>query len=320
MDYIEEKTPGGVILKVLLNSWNYIAFDKNGRAIYADESGSKVLHKVPVIVFMGQTFRIITQNKSELAFCKIARGKIIVPYTDTRINSRKYLFIDTEARIDQVPVRIFEFIDVNSLVNRLIAGLDPDYIIVDNNITKNDIIVIKNRHTSSTVIQADANRESKSDSEGINLSERAVDITDEQNLNIMSNNPVFLARVHLRKMELSKVNQLLLDFDISSFEAEYMLRFIESMTAKSDENSEIRNSLSKLNALADACRFYILLVNKNDKEIKEMIKQIAEPGHVASYSTLVAKVKQLFPGQENLLLLTEYENLLFERKDQLLNK
>lgn len=321
MDYIEERTPGGVTLKVLLNNWNYIAFDKNGKAIYADESGRKMLHKVPVIVFMGQTFSISTQSKSELAFYKITRGKIVVPYTDTRTNNRKYLFIETDAQVDKIPARVFEFIDVSSLVNRLISGLDPDYIIVDNNITKNDIIVIKNRNTSSIVIQADVNKDTKSGGEGIDLqADRAVDVINEQNLNIMSNNPVFLARVHLRKMELSKVNQLLLDFDISSFEAEYMLRFIESMAVKSEENSEIKNSLSKLNALADACRFYIFLINKSDNEIREMIKRIEDQGHVASYSTLVAKVKLLFPGQENLLLLTEYENLLFERKDQLINK
>ena len=40
------------------------------------------------------------------------------------------------------------------------------------------------------------------------------------NLNMMSNNAVFLSRIHMRNMELSKINQLLLDFELTALDTE----------------------------------------------------------------------------------------------------
>ena len=145
----------------------------------------------------------------------------------------------------------------------------------------------------------------------------SVEERDEKNLNIMSKNPVFLARIHLRRMELAKVTQLLFDFDLSPVEVEYILRFVETMMKREEGRDEIERNRSKLESLLDSFQFYIFLLNKNDVEIKNMIGRVEDQTSLASYNTLVAKLKSFYQDGEDHLLFTEYENLLFEKKDQI---
>ena len=133
----------------------------------------------------------------------------------------------------------------------------------------------------------------------------------------MSNNPVFLARIHLRDMALSKVNQLLLDFDISILEADYMLKFIENMLMNTEGKEKVEQNRAKLETLKDSLQFYIYLMNRDGNEIKKMVDKIDDENKLASYNTLIAKMRTLFTAKKDLLVLTDYENLLYEKKDQL---
>ncbi|MBN2547238.1 MAG: hypothetical protein JXB50_15655 [Spirochaetes bacterium] len=328
MDYIEEKTPGGVTIKVLLKSWEYTAFNRDGSVIHVHDSGGNVLHKVPVIAFFGKYLIPVVNVDSELAFYKIIKNEVIVPYEDLVNNKRKYLFLKSSENLELIPVRVLKISTIFNLVHGIENGILFNYIVLDKSITKNEIVVIKNRCPLAIIIQTGLiGLEEESDNidnenEVIDESEKSISLDDEieKNLNIMSNNPVFLAKIHLKKLALSNVNQILLDFDISSLEAEYMLRFIETMLKSEDNDEEVRKARPKLEAQADAFRFYISLVNKNEIEIRKMIEEINNLSKISSYSTLLAKVKLLFSKQEDVLQLTEYENLLFEIKDRIQSK
>ncbi len=320
MDYIEERTPGGVTIKVLLKSWEYTAFNRGGSVIYADESGGKVLHRVPVVAFMGKNLKPVTNIDSELAFYKITKGDIVIPYEDLLYKKRRYLFLNTEETLELIPVRIMLISNIYRLVRDIESGAAFNYVVIDDSVAENEIMVIKNRCPGAVIIQQGEEhkaRDISAGNTGSNEEEKLEENYIEKNLNIMSNNPVFLARIHLKNLALSKVNQILLDFDISSLEAEYMLRFIESMLENKEGDEEIEKNRPKLEIQANAFLFYINLINKNDDEIKKMIDEISESGKLSAYSTLLAKVKLLFSKQEDVLQLTEYENLLYEIKDRI---
>jgi hypothetical protein len=325
MDYLEEKTPSGITIKVILKSWEYTAFDRNGSVIHANETGGTVLHKVPVIAFFGRYLTPVVNVDSELTFYKIIKNEIIVPYVELVFNKRKYLFLKSNESLDLIPVRVMKINSIYNVVRGIENGILFNYLVLDKSISKNEIVIIKNRCPSAIIIQtgiigeddenADMDPGRKAEENSIN--EIQQDTEQEKNLNIMSNNPVFLAKIHLKKLALANVNQILLDFDISSLEAEYMLRFIETMLAEKEHNEEIEKARPKLEAQADAFRFYINLLNKNEKEVRSMIEGIDNGNKVSAYGTLLAKVKLLFSKQEDILLLTEYENLLFEIKDKI---
>ncbi|HDP79569.1 MAG TPA: hypothetical protein ENN21_01860 [Spirochaetes bacterium] len=320
MDYIEEKTPYGIAIKVLTKKWSFLAFDRNGSSIYADDAGLKVLHRVPLVSFVGADFEIKNNKSPDLSFLKVSKNQIIIPYMDLGENKRRYLFIHTLSKLDLMPVRLTRLRDISHLVREIEAGVKPDYIVVDKNITKNDIIIIKNRYSEAVIVLADKNEDSLSvegeDPAFRNPGEgRAVDLIGEININMMSNNPVFLARVHLREMELSKVNQLILDFDLSDTEAEYILSFILTMLKKTD-SEEIEKNRPRLESLRDSLNFYKTLLAKDIEGVHRIIDSLTPSAILASYSTMVAKVKLLYPGTDDQLLFTDIENLLWEKKEQ----
>jgi hypothetical protein len=61
-------------------------------------------------------------------------------------------------------------------------------------------------------------------------------------------------------------------------------------------------------------------MDKNEKEIQNMINSVEDIKKIASYSTLIAKMRTLFTAKKDLLTLTDYENLIYEKKDQLQKK
>ena len=112
MDYIEERTPNGITVKVMIKKWNYIAFEKDGKVIYADEADAKVLHKVPIVVIIGDNIKIVKKEDNELAFFKVNKGKVVIPYSQKKKNLRKYLFIESDTKIDLLPLRIRSLISM----------------------------------------------------------------------------------------------------------------------------------------------------------------------------------------------------------------
>ncbi len=320
MDYIEEKSPRGITIKVLTKKWNFLVFDQKGASIYSDDAGLKVLHRVNLVAFVGRNFQVKNTASQELSFLKVIKNRIVIPYVDMADSTRKYIFIDADGRLDMIPVRLKILNDIAQLVREIDGGTNPDYIVVDRNITKNDIIIIKNRLSNAHIILAGAEKAEAEQAEkarGIDdatAERRATDVLKEVNINMMSNNPVFLARVHLREMNLSKMNQLLLDFDLTAGDAEYIKSFVNTMLAKEDADPEIKKNKPRLEAIRDSLQFFIHLTNKDDTQIREMIASLTDSSMLASYSTLMAKAKILHPGTEDQLLFTDYENLLWEKK------
>lgn len=325
MDFIEEKSPRGITLKVLIKKWNFLAFDQKGSSIFSDSAGTKAIHRVPLVAFVGENFQIKNTASDEFSFLKVMKQQVVVPYVDRTDGSRKYVFLPCAGAFDILPVRLREFRDVAALVRETEAGEKPDQIIVNKNILKNDVIIIKNRFAEAQIIIAGAGsgQEAAQTAEGeINkyADRRATEVMKEVNINMMSGNPVFLARVHLREMDLAKVNQIILDFDLSALEAEYISSFIATMLRKEGTDEDIRRSKSKLASIGESLLFYISLLNKNDSDARSMIARISDSALLASFSTLVAKIKLLYPGTEDQLTFTDYENLLWEKKSELLER
>lgn len=321
MNYIETTSPRGILIKVLLDKGQFLAFTHEGKPIYADEAKSKILHKVMFIVFIGEDFQIKTPLNQEFSFLKIVKEKITIPYIDQSGNSQKYLFIDYSGELDLIPIKLMAFKDTSTLVREVEAISKPDFIVVDRQIKKNDVIVIKNRYFNTRIILAEEkNKENQSTrmEDKINQwsSTRATEVIEEININMMSNNPVFLARVHLRELNFSKVNQLLLDFDLSPIETEYIISFINTMLEKENSEDDIKKNAAKLETIRNSLQFYAALLSKSRDEVQKMIKNLSDPTMLASFTTLVAKVKPLYPSTDDQLQYTEFENMLYEKKHQ----
>ena len=159
--------------------------------------------------------------------------------------------------------------------------------------TPNDVIVIKNRYKVDEIVYIElANNHF--------LAER-LQIPDgpsrHVNLNMMSSNPVFLARIHLRTMDLSKINQLLLDFEITALDTEYILSFLQAALDSAETDPVMMKNKPVLLDLLNSFKFYHGLLEKNEQEVREMIESISDIKKLTPYRTLVSKVKAMYPGR-----------------------
>jgi hypothetical protein len=133
----------------------------------------------------------------------------------------------------------------------------------------------------------------------------------------MSSNPVFLSQIHLKSMDLSKINQLLLDFDLSALDTECILHFINSSLRREDDES-VKANRAMLQDLAGYFQFYLNLLLRSDDSIRVMITAQTDGRKLAPFRTLISKGKSIFPHRDEQMLYTEYENIVHERREELM--
>ena len=317
--YIEEKTPKGFTLKVIVKKSSFLVFDQSGGTVYSDPEGLKVIHRIPIIAFLGSTFAIRNRKISDFTLFKVSKNKIVIPFFMANERDIRYILLDTAETIDMMPVRILLIPSIMSVVREADPNMRPDLFIIDRGITANDVVLVKNRVPGAKVVLADeiartagAPREVSSEE-----MERAVDEVKSINLNMMSQNPVFLSRVHLRQLDLSKVKQLLLDFDMSVPDAGFIHTFITSMLSKADGDEQLRPQKARLLELAEDFQFYIAVMNRSENDVNAMIDAIDDQKKISSFMTLIAKARSILEAQSDALLITEFENRILEKKDSL---
>lgn len=310
--YIEERTPKGYTLKIVQKKMSFLVFDRNGSSVYADPEGSQVVHPIPVVAFYGKDFTLKGKVMGEYSLYKVSRGKIIIPYTLHGDPENRYLMIPTVETIDIMPVKAICHEGLLALVRELDFGLNPSMIVVDDNASENDLIVIRNRCPSAEIVHiARDSAVSGRDPEP----RRAVDELDDVNLNMLSQNPVFLARIHLRNVAISKVKQLLLDFDLTPVDAGYIHTFIQAMiNSKSTDLDRVRPMLVELEK---DFRFYVSVIEKKKKDAFAQIDAVESMQVLTSFMTLLAKARSIHDENGTDLDMTDIENRIAEKQEAL---
>jgi hypothetical protein len=214
--------------------------------------------------------------------------------------------------MDAIPMRMMHVKDVAQMVREIDMNVKPDFVAVDDAITPNDVIIIRNRYKVDEIVYIEL-------ANNYFLSERLqIPDTDRvMNINMMSSNPVFLVRIHLRNMDLSKINQLLLDFEITALDTEYILSFLQDALDNADSDPGIQKNKPMLLDLLNSFKFYHSLLQKDETLIKVMIDSTTDIKKLTPFRTLVSKVKAMFPGAEQQKLYTVYENILYDKLEEL---
>lgn len=302
---VEEKTPKGYIFKINIARKQYIVFNQKGEIIYADDNKTKPFHIMKTIVFIGLKSETLTRNRP-YQLLKIQNNALTIPY-DAGDGKRQYLFFPCSTLLDMVPCIIECFNDTASFVSYVKKGNVPDYIIVNSTFSNNDITFISSISPSSRLEIVNT-----TSAVTIDDTKRAIDQMNNVDINLLSQNPVFLARIHLRNLDLVHVKQIILDMDITETDAQYIIAFLSTMIKNSDKE-ELQKHVEKLKELKKTYEFYFHLITHNDEKIHEFITQ-ASKNDLITFQTLIQKAKLLFPTKEASLRFVEYENLIWEKQ------
>ena len=281
--YEERKTPGGFLVKVRLAKMTYVVFTNDGPEVPRGSKNKSIVVPVPRVAFLGSDFNLSHFRLSELNFVNVKAGKLVIPYQHGFSNEIKTIFVATGSASDILPVLVQHFSTKEDLVKESETSELYHYLIVDEDLPRTDMVTLKIRFPSMNIlvikkkisaVESKTEKSTSTDDKVVDFNKvRATDVISNSNLNQYSQNPVFLARIHLRNMELDKVKQLLLEFKLTAQDVAFIRTFLEVMIRNEFNKPELKTSKEKLVALNEAFRLSTLIL---DGQIEEFEKELGE--------------------------------------------
>ena len=312
MNFIEEKTPAGYNLKILLRKSKFLVFNNRGESFSSDSEGRSLLHKLPAAVFVGKIFFVERDYRKDYSLVRVKDKKIILPYRNVVEKKRKLLLVDYNTILDLIPVKMRVVTNYSAMLRDIPSDTEIDFLIIDESLTEVEVSVIKSRYKPERIISA------------LSAEYKAPEFTQDDkptgsiSINTMSDNPVFLASYHLRNMALSNLNQLLLDFELSALDIQFIIHYINDVLENKQDDSEVKKNISMLIDLKNAYEFYLALIERDPESIKEKVDTETDLRKLSPYRTLITKIRAMGrPGPDDQLLYTEFENIIVEKEEKL---
>ena len=325
--YEERKTPAGYLVKVRLGKLTYVVFTPKGPEVPKGAKNNSIIVPVPRVVFLGDEFNLTHFRLGELSFVNVKAGKLVIPYQHGGSREIKTIYLNSGSDSDILPVIIYHYNLVKDIISATEKGLEFHHIVADENLLKNDMVTLKIRFPTINIlilkkkINVTQNTASKLPVVSGTATDpkvealvvdadkaRAADLaTSSSNLNMFSNNPVFLARIHLRNLELDKVKQLLFDFNLKGEDIIFIRTFLEVMLKNVNDKEELRHNREKVKILDEIFRLSTMIVNQDEIEFeKELEKGLSKDVAYMIYA-LLEKYQEQSKNIEEEIMLWEWK-------------
>ncbi|TGN19729.1 hypothetical protein [Leptospira idonii] len=320
--YEERKTPGGFLVKVRLSKMTYVVFTDHGPEVPKGAKNNSIVAIVPKVGFFGEDFDISHFHLGELSFVNVKAGKMVIPYQHGFSNEIKTIYLGTGSQSDALPVVIYHYRNKEELMRAWESGEQVQFLVVDEEIPRSDMVTFKIRYPSLNILvikkRINTSAESQQVSQKGGAEEkdkgivdydkvRATDVAKNQNLNMYSENPVFLARIHLRSMELDKVRQLILDFHLSSQDVTFIRTFLDVMIRNENQKPELETFKDKLIAMNEAFRLAVLILEFKVVEFESELDKKFSPEISNMIYALLAKEQETASEIEKEIVLWEWK-------------
>ncbi len=321
--YEERKTPAGFLVKVRLSKMTYVVFTDKGPEIPRGSKNKSIVVPVPKVAFLGEEFDLSHFRLGELNFVNVKGGKMVIPYQHGGSKEIKTILLSTGSSSDVLPVVVSHFRSKNELIQKCDEGETFHHLVVDEGLPRTDMVGLKIRYPALNILvikkkvnlshsTESADRSVPSHEPGnrdvVDFSKvRATDVANNLNLNQYSQNPVFLARIHLRNLDLDKVKQLLLDFKLSSQDVGFIRTFLDVMIRNEGNKRELAEVKDKLLALNEAFRLSVLILDLNVPEFEKELNQGFRKEIASMIYALLAKEQLECKEKEKEIILWEWK-------------
>jgi len=282
VQYEEKKTPKGFLIKVRLDKFTYVVFKDSGPEVPRGAKDGAIIVNVPFVVFIGESFDLSHFDLNGLNYVNVKSGKMVIPYTHGDSREIKSIFLNSGSDCDILPVVVYYFRTVQDMIN--LAEKERirfHHLIIDEDFPRAEMVKLKIRYPllniliikKKVVVRKQVEEEDRaSEAAGKDPDKmRATDAIREGSLNMYSGNPVFLARLHLRNMDLDKVKQLLLDFDLSTDDVIFIRTFLDVMIKNENKKVELERNRKRLVGLDKSFDLAaMVLAGENEKFENEL--------------------------------------------------
>ncbi|PJZ70759.1 hypothetical protein CH373_07525 [Leptospira perolatii] len=326
--YEERKTPGGFLVKVRLAKMTYVVFSPKGPEVPKGSKNQSIVVPVPKVAFLGGEFDLSHFRLGELSFVNVRQGKLVIPYQHSHSgNEVRTVFLSSGSECDILPVIVHHHLGIDDFLKSKETGEEVAYLILDEMFPRQDLVSLKIRFPSLNmliikrkvaqkiepdsgvpVLKEELEKSLREDSSVVDFNKvRATDLIEKGNLNMHSMNPVFLARVHLRKMEIEKVKQLLFDFHLKPEEVVFIRTFLDVMIRNEFNKEELKSWTNKLRILDEGFRLAGLILEMKESEFEaELDKGFSKETSSMVYA-LLEKEQERAGEKEQEIILWEWK-------------
>ncbi|MEI7013631.1 hypothetical protein [Leptospira licerasiae] len=327
--YEERKTPAGYLVKVRLGKMTYVVFTSKGPEVPKGARNQSIVVPVPRIAFLGEDFDLSHFRLGELSFVNVKQGKLVIPYQhSTSGNEVRTIFLNSGSECDILPVIIYHYDRVESLLRAREEGVEMHHLVLDEEFPRQELVALKIRFPSLNMLiikrkvaqkigavgekpspgKEELEKSLREESNIVDFNKvRATDLLEKGNLNMHSKNPVFLARIHLRKMELEKVKQLLLEFTLKSEEVAFIRTFLDVMIRNDDNKEELKGWAPKLKNLDEGFRLAGLILETKEKEFEAELDKGFSKDIASMVYALLEKEQDRAESKEQEIVLWEWK-------------
>ncbi|TGK08825.1 hypothetical protein EHO60_12330 [Leptospira fletcheri] len=326
--YEERKTPGGFLVKVRLAKMTYVVFTSKGPEVPKGAKNQSIVVPVPRVAFLGDEFDLSHFRLGELSFVNVRQGKMVIPYQHASSgNEVRTIFLNSGSECDILPVIIFHYRESEDFLRAKEEGVELHHLVLDEEFPRQDLVTLKIRFPALNMLiikrkvaqkleapggimpgKEELERSLREESSIVDFNKvRATDLLEKGNLNMHSTNPVFLARVHLRKLELEKVKQLLLDFSLRPEEVIFIRTFLGVMIRNEENKEELKAWQLKLKNLDEGFRLVGMILEMKEVEFESELDKGFSRDIASMVYALLEKEQGEVGSKEQEIVLWEWK-------------
>jgi hypothetical protein len=239
-----------------------------------------------------------------------------VPYRYLPSREQKNLRLRCPSASDQFPAYIFWYASVKEAYSVLMRKAKNQFVILSPNIPKIDLITLNVKfpnvkililHPSESEIQADAAVKSQAEI-------RAADLFKTGGAESLTGDPVFLARIHLRNLDLEASRDLIIQYNLTLDEIQFIRTFLTAMVRNERNDKDLIAAKEELISIDEMYRLAAILM-KDEKRVFDAELDRGMRSRTASFLIpVVIKLRKNAKNKDDEIYLWECEYRLGQMK------
>lgn len=303
-DLREFRTPGGYYLVVDEQTLACGVYRGKMDVVTADQiriSGVRVTG----VVFLGAGVQPLIAEDG-LSLLPVRSRSIAVPYRVGGDGERKLLQLNVRVITDQFPVFVRHFSDVRGFLRDL-SDVDRKnfrIVILGPDVPRIDSMGVRVAFPHARIFQAKSSTEQ---APAVPARVRAADLIDRPGMDHVSRNPVYMARVLLRRLDYAGMERLPVDYDLSSQDVEFISAFIDVMYKNETKNPELSRQNERIGRLAAFFRMIDLVIRKDREGVDREVEKGVGKDVAGKLLPFLRKQRERVKGREEEIALWELE-------------
>lgn len=263
-------------------------------------------HPLPEVIFVGGLLRASDEGRPpEPVLFQVKKGRLLIPYGGLAGGEPGRLGLPCPPDVDQFPAVVRGVAAVRDVLSGQPSPTKLRFIVVDDSVPRIELITLKVKQPQAQVLVVHA-PEAAASGKPDHSKVRASDILSTGQGDELQQNPVFMARVHLRNLELARVRDLLVEFEMSAEEVQFVRTFLQLMIRNDRGLEDLKSARAELVHIDELYRVAGILVSGDREAFDRELENVA-PDLARDLLPLVARRRASAPGREDQIYFWECE-------------